>query len=232
MCGRFTLAIPQEQLQLAFPWLSFPSDLSPRYNIAPTQPIAVVPGSEKPTVRLFRWGLIPFWAKDPKIGSRMINARSETLSEKSSFRDAYRRRRCLVLADGFFEWQKTPGQRAKTPFFIRLKSGEPFAFAGLWDRWHSPGGSEILSCAIITTRPNELLAPIHNRMPVILPSDSYRDWLDPAAQSPVQLQPYPAAEMTAYPVATLVNNPANDLPACTIPTIVQSPWCRAAEPSY
>lgn len=217
MCGRFTLTIPQEQLQLAFPWLSFPFGLSPRYNIAPTQPVAVVPGSEEPAVKLFRWGLIPFWAKDPKIGNRMINARSETLSDKPSFRDAYRHRRCLVLADGFFEWQKISGQRAKTPFLVRLKSGDPFAFAGLWDRWRSPDGSEVLSCTIITTRPNELVAPIHNRMPVILPPDAYKDWLDPAGQSSIRLQPYPAAEMTAYPVTTLVNNPANDLPACTIP---------------
>ena len=218
MCGRFTLFTPWEQLALAFPWISGPFEAPPRYNIAPTQGVAAVPNTKERRVGLFHWGLVPFWAKDPKIGSRMINARSETLAEKPSFRTAYRRRRCLVLADGFYEWRKIEGRRNKIPYFFHLKAGGPFAFAGLWETWHSPDGSELLSCTVITTRPNEIVAPIHNRMPVILPPEAQLPWLDPAERSPAELgpllQPYPAAEMAAYPVATLVNSPANDLPDC------------------
>jgi putative SOS response-associated peptidase YedK len=151
----------------------------------------------------------------------MINARSETLAEKPSFKNAYKRRRCLVLADGFYEWQKEEGSKAKTPMYIRLASGEPFGFAGLWESWSGPEGPKLLSCTIITTRPNELIESIHNRMPVILPETAYEQWLNPAEQSPQQLdgllKPYPAAQMTAYPVSTLVNSPANDRPECISP---------------
>jgi putative SOS response-associated peptidase YedK len=164
--------------------------------------------------------LIPGWAKDPAMGSRMINARAETLSEKPAFKTAYRRRRCLVLADGFYEWQtSTLGE--KTPMYIRLVSGLPFAFAGLWETWHDADGSALLSCTIITTTPNDLLVSIHNRMPVILPPQAYTNWLDPAERSPLDLnpllQPYPAALMTAYPVSKTVNNPKNDTPHCMVP---------------
>jgi len=167
------------------------------------------------------WGLIPSWAKDPAIGNRMINARGETLVEKPSYRTAFRRRRCLILADGFFEWKQVPGSKAKIPMYIRLKSGEPFAFAGLWDNWNSPDGSRILSCSIITTTPNTLLESIHNRMPVILPVATYARWLEPGEQDPTSLQPliqpYPADEMSAYPVSTLVNRPENDVAAVIQP---------------
>ncbi len=221
MCGRFTLALPTDQLQLAFPWLEMPDAQPPRFNIAPTQPVAVVTNADQTRMSYFQWGLVPFWAKDPKIGNRMINARSETLAEKPSFRTAYRRRRCLVLADGFYEWKKEPGRTAKTPMYICLQSGLPFAFAGLWDVWRSADGSELPTCTIITTRPNALLEPIHNRMPVILPSDAHAQWLDPGDKAPADLQPllgaYPAEEMVAYPVSTLVNSPQNDLPACIAP---------------
>lgn len=221
MCGRFTLTLSVRQLELAFPWLSIPTELGPRYNIAPTQAVAVVPNDGKNQLDLFRWGLIPFWAKDPGIGNRMINARSETLAEKPSFRTAFRRRRCLVLADGFFEWRSDTGNRTKTPIYIRLKSGAPFAFAGLWESWHSPDGSVLPSCTIITIRPNELLAPIHNRMPVILSPEDYQLWLSPEEHSPDQLGPllksFPADEMTAYPVSRLVNNPRYDSADCVIP---------------
>jgi len=163
--------------------------------------------------------LIPSWAKDPVIGSRMINARAESLAEKPSFRSAFRRRRCLVLADGFYEWRKD-GAR-KTPMYIKLASGRPFAFAGLWENWFSPDGSNILSCTIITTQPNTLMEPIHNRMPVILPPEAYPVWLSPSEQDPARLSallsPYPPAQMTAFPVSTLVNSPANDSPGCIIP---------------
>ena len=221
MCGRFTLTLPPKQLELAFPWLTTPKELAPRYNIAPTQPVAIVPNNGQNRIEFFRWGLIPSWATDPRIGNRMINARSETLAQKPSFRAAYRRRRCLVLADGFYEWRKEPGRRTKTPFYLQSKSGKPFAFAGLWETWRGLDGLAIPSCTIITTRPNALVEPIHNRMPVILPPAAYEQWLDPAEGSPAQLQPllrpYPAEEMTAYAVSTLVNSPRNDTPACIVP---------------
>lgn len=223
MCGRFTLWVDLEQLARAFPWIDLPPELetlAPRYNIAPTQPVAVVPNTGDNRLDFFVWGLIPSWAKDPSIGSRMINARSETLAEKPSFRSAYKRRRCLVLADGFYEWQKGPGG-SKLPYYIRMKSGEPFAFAGLWERWSSPYGDEVLSCTIITTEPNELARQYHSRMPVILPADAYDQWLDPSEQPPEALDDlliaYPADEMEAYPVSTVVNSTANDAPECIEP---------------
>ena len=221
MCGRFTLALDRDGLQQAFPDFTFPAEMAPRYNIAPTQPVSVVPNNSQNTVEFFNWGLIPSWAKDPKIGNRMINARSETLAEKPSFRAAYKRRRCLVLADGFYEWQRVPGRKTKVPVHIRMASDEPFAFAGLWESWYSPDGSNILSCAIITTTPNEMLEEIHNRMPVILPPGAYQAWLDPEEKAPGALngllRPYPASEMKAYPVSTLVNSPKNDAPELIVP---------------
>ncbi len=221
MCGRYTLTADPDQLRQTFDWLSVPDQFNPRYNIAPTQPVAVVPNDGKNQLNYFVWGLIPSWAKDPEIGSRLINARAETITEKPSFRNAFRRRRCLILANGFFEWAQEPGQKAKTPIYIRLQSGNPFAFAGLWENWNSADGSRILSCTIITTEPNTLMQPIHNRMPVILPTTSYALWLQtgevnlPSLQS--LLQPYPAQEMVAYPVSRLVNSPDNDVPACIEP---------------
>jgi putative SOS response-associated peptidase YedK len=164
--------------------------------------------------RSFQWGLVPSWAKDPAIGNRMINTRSETAVMKPAFRKPLRERRCLILADGFYEW-KREGQR-KQPYYIKLRDGEPFAFAGLWDRWHSLDGQPLETCTILTTAPNELLQPIHDRMPVILPPHAYRLWLDrtmsdaPTVQA--LLTPYSAEEMTAYPVSTRVNSPANDSP--------------------
>jgi len=220
MCGRFTLTVDTQKLAEAFTQFEPPKELSPRYNIAPSQPVAVVANTGQNKVDFFVWGLIPSWAKDPKIGNRMINARSETLAEKPSFRTAYRRRRCLVLADGFYEWRKNP-DKTKTPVYLQLKSKEPFAFAGLWEQWHSPHGDEVLSCTIITTRPNDFVAQIHNRMPVILPPQAYEQWLDPAEQQPDRLQPllgpYPAQEMSAYPVSRVVNNPQNESPDCIAP---------------
>jgi putative SOS response-associated peptidase YedK len=220
MCGRFTLTADISELQSSFPWVNIPPGLSPRYNIAPTQPVAVTPNDGKNRLDFYIWGLIPSWAKDPDIGSHMINARSETLSEKPAFRAAFRRRRCLVLADGFYEWRKdTKGQ--KTPMYIHLASGKPFAFAGLWEFWNAPDGSSVLSCVIITTQPNSLLATIHNRMPVILPEAAYAQWLDPGEGDPKQLSalllPYPAEEMAAFPVSPLVNNPRNESPALIQP---------------
>jgi len=220
MCGRFTLAANKKKLAETFSNFTPPDELPPRYNIAPTQPIAVVANNGENKIEFFHWGLIPFWAKDPTIGNRMINARAETLAEKPSFKNAFQRRRCLVLADGFYEWRKNPN-KTKTPMYIQMESRDPFAFAGLWESWRSPEGETILSCTIITTEPNELMTTIHNRMPVILPSEAYDQWLDPAEQKAEQLQgllkPYPAELMIAYPISTLVNNPSNDMPDCIAP---------------
>ena len=197
---------------------------TPRFNIAPSQPVPVVrlaPQQPQPQRELvwLRWGLIPSWAKDPAIGNRMINARAETVAEKPAYRAALRRRRCLVAADGFYEWQRTGGR--KQPYFIHMRDDRPFAFAGLWEAWEGPDQSAIESCTLLTTEPNELVRPIHNRMPVILAPDDYDRWLDPAVQKPEQLAPllgpYPSDEMTADPVSTFVNSPANDGPQCIEP---------------
>lgn len=221
MCGRFTLTVDPGQLREAFPWVEVPQAMTPKYNIAPSQPVAVIPNDGKDKLDFFVWGLIPSWAKDPSIGNRMINARGETLAQKPSFRAAYRRRRCLVLADGFYEWRKEPGNKPKTPMYIQMESKEPFAFAGLWEIWNSADGSEVRSCTIITTEPNELVKNIHNRMPVILPRDAYATWLATEEKNPQDLDPllgpFPAAEMMAYPVSRTVNSPANDSPACIEP---------------
>lgn len=221
MCGRFTLTVDPGQLQDAFPWVEFPEDISQRFNIAPSQPVAVIPNDGLNRLDFFNWGLIPFWAKDKKIGNRLINARSETLAEKPSFRGSFKYKRCLVLADGFYEWRKVPGVSTKTPMYIHMKDKKPFAFAGLWDNWHSKDGSEIRTCTIITTEPNSLIAEIHNRMPVILPADTYSDWLhegehDQALLSSF-LKPYQGEEMEAYAVSRSVNSPQNDSPECIIP---------------
>jgi putative SOS response-associated peptidase YedK len=220
MCGRFALTVELDALMEAFPGFTLPQNLSPRYNIAPTQPVPVIPNDDEQQVKLFRWGLIPFWAKDPTIGNRMINARAETLAQKPSFKTAYQRRRCLVLTDGFYEWRKEAGRRTKTPYFIQLSSGKPFAFAGLWEVWKQED-SPIYSCTIITTKPNAVVAPIHNRMPVVLPPSAYDRWLDPDEHHTETLQPllkpYPASDMVAYEVSTVVNNPSNDVPECVEP---------------
>jgi putative SOS response-associated peptidase YedK len=177
----------------------------------------VVANNRPETLTHMVWGLIPFWAKDPSIGNKMINARAETLAEKPSFRNAYKRRRCLILTDGFYEWVKRPGEKAKTPYYIRMKDDSVFAFAGLWEEWQNKeDGSQLQSATIITTEPNELIAPLHSRMPVILPPENYQDWLAPQEMNPADLQPllgsYPSDGMQAFPVSTLVNSPANDLP--------------------
>ena len=214
MCGRFTLTIDPSSLQQAFPWAVIPDDLFPRYNIAPSQPVAVIPNTGDNAVSMYQWGLIPSWAKDPSIGNRMINARAETLAEKPSFRSAFRRRRCLILADGFYEWKQKPGMKAKQPVYIRMDDNRPFAFAGLWELWKSSDGSEIRSCTIITTQPNELLKSIHNRMPVILPKDAYNHWLatedQPTDKLAELLLPYQATDLIAFPVSRMVNSPEVD----------------------
>jgi len=221
MCGRFTLFLDPGELQEAFPEFLISGDFPPRYNIAPTQPVAVIPNLPEKKLDFFNWGLIPSWSKDPSIGSRMINARAETLSEKPSFRNSFRRKRCLILSTGFYEWQFQQDSRSKIPFFIHLQSKAPFAFAGLWDTWFHGDGSEIRSCTIITTEPNDLVRSIHTRMPVILPQNAYQQWLLPGEQNTSELQklltPYNTSLMEAYPVSKIVNSPGNDIPECIIP---------------
>ncbi len=219
MCGRYTLSTPGAAVAELLE-LEQDLELAPRYNIAPTQESAVVrlDGGRRSLEHL-RWGLIPYWASEPGIGNRMINARSETVADKPAFRDSFRRRRCLVPADGFFEWRRTPA--GKQPYLFRLTGGEPFAFAGLWDRWVPHDGPPIESFTILTTRPNELVEALHDRMPVILPPAQHGLWLDPRQSDRARLtdvlQPFPAGEMTAFPVSTAVNRPAHDEPACVAP---------------
>jgi len=221
MCGRFTLTVDAESIQMTFPWLKVPESISPRYNIAPSQPVAAVANTGEKELGFFIWGLIPSWAKDPKIGNRLINARGETLGEKPSYRSAYRRRRCLIIADGFYEWVKQPGQKSKSPYYLQLESKKPFAFAGLWEIWHDPDGSALKTTTIITTESNEMISRIHARMPVILEKEAYEEWLDLEEKSPEELnkylKPYPAEGMIQYPVSRIVNSPANDSPECITP---------------
>jgi putative SOS response-associated peptidase YedK len=221
MCGRFTLTVDPADLQEAFADYRFPTQFAPRFNIAPTQPVLAVPNNGSNKADFFLWGLIPLWSKDPGAGGRLINARGETLAEKPSFRGAYKYKRCLIPADGFYEWKAQPGTKIKTPHFIHMKDRKPFAFAGLWDEWQGPDGSTVKSCTIITIEPNDLMATLHNRMPVILNPADYARWLDPSPQTPGQLQPlikpFPSDNMSAYAVSTLVNTPANDRAELVVP---------------
>ena len=216
MCGRFTLISPGEVLAEFFELVDTPT-VSPRYNIAPTQAVGVVRRDRDRDIRRFdlmQWGLIPSWAKDPTIGNRMINARSETAATKPSFRSAVKYRRCLLPTDGFYEWKAISGQKRKQPYYIRMVDRRPFAFAGLWEHWEGPDGAAIDSCTILTTEPNEMMADIHDRMPVILDPKDFAQWLDPEVKTADVLHPplrsYPAGGMTAYPVSTMVNRPSNE----------------------
>jgi len=220
MCGRFTQTRTWPELVELYRLAdSFdPSQRQPRYNIAPTQDIPVLrlrADSEERELAVVRWGLIPSWAKDMKMGARLINARAETVHEKPSFRRAFRQRRCLIAADGFYEWQKQP-RGPKQPYFITVAGNRPFAFAGLWETWSPPRGPVIQSCTIITTEANDDLRPIHNRMPVILTPDVFDRWLDPSLSpddARALLRPFDG-DMSAYPVGLRVNNVLNDDPAC------------------
>ena len=215
MCGRYTLTSPVDRLAEAFDLDEVRSEPSASFNVAPTQEVATVlaeNGARR--LEMLRWGLVPSWADDPAIGSRMINARSETAPEKPSFRSAFKRRRCLIPADGFYEWKREEG--GKQPFYMRMKDGRPFAFAGLWEEWHD----ELRTCAILTTSPNAVAAPIHNRMPVILPAENYGAWLDPEAEKEELvslLVPYEGDDLEAYPVSRFVNSPRNNDERCIEP---------------
>jgi putative SOS response-associated peptidase YedK len=285
MCGRFTLRASARVIAEQFGLFELPP-FAARFNIAPMQLVPVIRQCEKGVGSLLperpdgghrrealvvaqktpdpffrelvwlRWGLVPGWAQDPAIGNRLINARAETAAEKPAFRAALRRRRCLIAADGFYEWQQAKkgtgpicaqhpegrsgkldpspfSQRGKQPYFIRLRNDQPFAFAGLWEVWEGPDraheqvgnlshGSRLETCTLLTASPNDLLRPIHDRMPVIVAPDDYRRWLDPAVEDPRQLAPllvpYPSEPMEAYPVGGLVNNPTHESPRCIEPT--------------
>ncbi len=221
MCGRFTLTADPAEIIEVFGDFTFPTKFSPRYNIAPTQPVLAIPNNPNRKADFFIWGLIPSWAKDPSIGNKLINARGETIAEKPSFRGGFKYKRCIIPTDGFYEWKASPGEKTKTPYFIHMKNRKPFAFAGLWDEWQSPDGGAVCTCTIITTEPNELMSTLHNRMPVILAPKDYALWLDPAPQTPEKLvhliKPFPADAMSAHPVSTLVNKPGNDRPECVVP---------------
>jgi putative SOS response-associated peptidase YedK len=207
MCGRFTLKAKREAIAAEFDLPDVPL-LEPRFNVAPTQAVAAVRLDKETGARrldLLRWGLVPSWSDDPSIGNRMINARAETVAEKPAYRNAFKARRCLIAADGFFEWQKQPGGR-KQPFYIHRKDDRPFAFAGLWEHWEREAGA-LDTCALITTAPNALVRPIHDRMPAILRREEYDRWLDPSVKDTAVvsalLRPYPAEEMIATPVSPI-----------------------------
>ena len=220
MCGRFTLAIDIEDLLDEFPFEMGEFVYKPRYNVAPTQQVLTYGAQGVNTVEYMRWGLVPFWAKDLSIGYKMINARAETVATSNAFKTPLKMRRCLILADGFYEWKKNGA--SKTPMRIVLRSQQPFGFAGLWDKWTNRETQEVVrSCTIITTEPNELMESIHNRIPVILPSEAHAAWLDMGIDDPMKLtpllQPFPADEMEAYAVSSLVNSVKNEDPACIAP---------------
>ena len=223
MCGRITLTTDKDDLQSRFGYVNPSGDLfTPRYNIAPSQNCPVVTVNEdKRVLIMMRWGLVPFWAKDVKSGYNLINAKAETLKEKASFRTPFKKKRCLVLADGFYEWTHSEKKGAKQPYRFVLKNRQPFAFAGLWDEWSNPEGEKLLTFTIITTTANELMESIHDRMPVILHEKDEGIWLDPQLAdtdklSPV-LKPYSSKEMEAYKVSTFVNSPKNNGPKCIEP---------------
>lgn len=221
MCGRYRLS---RRKQLIAEYFDSPGeeDWTPHYNIAPTQSVPVIRQNRKEPIRelsLMRWGLIPSWAKDSSVAAQLINARSETAGVKPAFRDALKTSRCLIPADGFYEWQKTG--KTKQPYCFEVNDGELFAFAGIWDRWKEPNGKVLETCSILTTTPNAVTSPVHDRMPVILDPDTYDLWLDPDMRDvrfvSEMLKPYDARQMRSYPVSTRINYVANDDEACSAP---------------
>ena len=219
MCGRYTLTADAETIQLAFGLADADGWSQPRWNIAPAQSVPVITNQRPAALSFLKWGLVPAWAKDPAVGSRMINARSETAAEKPSFRTAFRRRRCLMPADGFFEWAQQDGRKA--PMYIHLEERALFAFAGLWESRRNPDGAKLETCAILTTEANPLIRPLHHRMPVILPPEHYEVWLSPEKVETgllmSLLSPRPAEGMRFYEVSPQVNSPRNDNPTLIEP---------------
>ncbi len=221
MCGRFvrksTITIIEDEFDIyEVQWASEPS-----YNVAPSQDVACVIGNGGNRLVKFRWGLVPFWADDPSIGYKMINARAETVAQKKSFARAFKKQRCLVVADGFYEWKKLADGKRKMPMYIHLREDRPFGFAGLYENWKSNDGKILQTCTIITTSANELMAPIHNRMPVIIMPDDRKLWLDTSVQDPDMLlpllEPFRSAALEAYAVSKKVNSPSYNEPDCIEP---------------
>ena len=220
MCGRYRLSRRKQLVEEYFDSAPWDDDWNPRFNIAPTQLVPVIRQNPKEPVRelsLMRWGLIPSWAKDSSVTASMINARSETASTKPAFRDALKSRRCLIPADGFYEWMRTG--KAKQPYCFEVGEGELFALAGIWDRWKEPSGNWVKTCSILTTTPNAVTAPVHDRMPVILDPDSYDVWLDPGmtdtGTASDLLKPYDARLMRCFAVSTRINSVVNDEEECS-----------------
>ncbi|MBT2689315.1 SOS response-associated peptidase [Bacillus sp. ISL-47] len=213
MCGRFTLTETINKLQMTFEFEYSGGEIVPRYNIAPSQNILTIIGSGEQRIgKQMKWGLVPFWAKDEKIGYKMINARAEGIDSKPSFKKPFKSKRCLIPADGFYEWKKT--EEGKQPYRFIIKNEEPFAFAGVWDMWDK-GDNPLMSCTIITTVPNEVTEEVHDRMPVILKESDFEDWLNPNFDDTEYLKsllvPYPAEKMDKYPVSSKVNSPKNEM---------------------
>jgi putative SOS response-associated peptidase YedK len=231
MCGRYRLSRRKQIIEEHFDSTSGEEDWSPRYNIAPTQPVPIIrqhPKEPRRELSLAPWGLIPWWAKDGSSAARMINARSETAATLPAFRDALESRRCIIPADGFYEWKRTG--KEKQPFCFEVNDGELFAFAGLWDRWKDAAGKVLETCSILTTTPNAVASAVHDRMPVILSPDAYDVWLDPGFTDVVAaselLKPYDARLMRSYPVCARVNSVANDGAECCEPVAFEAPSQR------
>jgi putative SOS response-associated peptidase YedK len=231
MCGRYRLSRRKQIIEEHFDAVSGEEDWSPRFNVAPTQPVPVIRQHPKEPIRqlsLMRWGLIPSWAKDSSVAASMINARAETAVTKPAFRDALKSRRCLIPADGFYEWVRAG--KTKQPYCFEVNGGELFAFAGLWDRWKDRSGNSVETCSILTTTPNTVTAAVHDRMPVILDPDAYDVWLDPGmtnvGAASELLMPYDAQLMRCYPVSTRINHVANDDEACSAPVQVAETQSR------
>jgi putative SOS response-associated peptidase YedK len=216
MCGRYSFILEDEMIRERFGVTVRSAIYKARYNCAPTQKLAVISNENPNVLSLYRWGLIPFWAKDPAIGNKLINAKSETILEKPSFKNAFKSKRCLVLSDGFYEWKK---EGLKTPYRITRRDGTAFAMAGIWDKWIDQNGEEIHSFAILTTTPNSLMAKIHDRMPVILDRKTEKRWIENVPQEELleMMKPCDASSLLAYPVSSMVNSPRNDSPEILTP---------------
>jgi putative SOS response-associated peptidase YedK len=213
MCGRYVLIAEPQQVQQEFNLKNVP-ELAPRYNIAPTQPVAIITNDAPEELTIVQWGLVPSWSKDPKVGSKMINARSDTAAEKPSFRTAFKRRRCLIPVSGFYEWGTTE-EKNKQPHYIFVKDKDVFSFAGLWEVWYGPDGEELWTCSILTTDANDKIESLHHRMPVILDGEDRNTWLDKAtdvAELQALMKPFDGNKMDYYPVSKAVNTPKNDNP--------------------
>jgi putative SOS response-associated peptidase YedK len=222
MCGRFQLSVKGRHISERFNVEVFDEFYKPNYNAAPSQKLPVITNVEPGKLSYFKWGLIPFWAKDPKIGYKMINTRSESITEKPSFKNAFRKRRCLIPANGFFEWKKDP---QKTPYRIHLKNDNLFAMAGIWETWKDGKDNLVHTFSIITTTPNSLMETIHNRMPVILPPEKEKVWLDETNEEDLKalLKPIDPSGMEAYPISRRVNSPANNDPEIVLAVNTEEP---------